>query len=535
MANRALSVARGLASAFLAGEWDPPLMTRRGQRAVGQRRVWVRDLALAARHEYPSPPRDRPYELARFLAACPPLTKAFTLAGRRCEPPPSIRRWFFAPTAMGDARWPVIGLDNLADLRAMLGLSIGDLAWFSDTSQLEKTVADERLRHYRYRWSQKASGGVRLIEEPKPLLKHIQRVLLREILDQIPVHRAAQGFCRGRSAVTYAAGHAGKSVVLHVDLEDFFGSIAASRVFGIFRQCGYPEPVAHTLTGLVTNTVSRAILSTVPRPAPPPLLTAHRRLIGHLAHPHLPQGSPTSPAIANLAAFGLDRRLSGLAVAAGGTYSRYADDLAFSWSIRRSNEELDRFLALVARIVAEEGFRVNPLKTSVRRAGERQRLAGVVVNARPNVERREYESLKATLHNAGRTGPIGQNRRQHPRFQEHLAGRIAWVNQLSPARRTASRGIPTHRLERGPRLTVNDQRRGRPGRPGRSPEKSDRGQRRSFPTSCTIQTFGSQYTPWPPETLSGASPPGNTYEPSSGNARSVHLSQSSTGATISME
>ena len=75
MANRVLTVARGLASAFLAGDWDPPLMTRRGQRAVGQRRVWVRDLALAARHEYPSPPRDRPYELARFLAACPPLTE----------------------------------------------------------------------------------------------------------------------------------------------------------------------------------------------------------------------------------------------------------------------------------------------------------------------------------------------------------------------------------------------------------------------------------------------------------------------------
>ena len=162
------------------------------------------------------------------------------------------------------------------------------------------------------------------------------------------------------------------------------------------------------------------------------MLSAHRRLGAHLAHPHLPQGSPTSPAIANLATFGLDRRLSGFAVAAGGTYSRYADDLAFSWSIRRSGEELDRLLAFVARIVAEEGFRVNPLKTSVRRAGERQRLAGVVINLRPNVERKEYELLKATLHNAGQRGPTGQNRRQHPRFKEHLAGRIAWVNQMNP-------------------------------------------------------------------------------------------------------
>jgi hypothetical protein len=170
-----------------------------------------------------------------------------------------VKRWFFARTVMGSTPWPVPVLDDLADLRGMLGLSTGNLGWFSDTKQLEHTARDERLRHYRYRWVQKASGGVRMIEEPKPLLKHFQRVVLREILDKIPAHEAAQGFCRGRSAVSYAAGHAGQSVLFHVDLEDFFGSIAAGRVFGILRRCGYPEPVAHVLTGLVTNTVPPAV------------------------------------------------------------------------------------------------------------------------------------------------------------------------------------------------------------------------------------------------------------------------------------
>jgi hypothetical protein len=345
-----------------------------------------------------------------------------------------VKRWFFARTVMGSTPWPVPVLDDLADLRGMLGLSTGNLGWFSDTKQLKHTARDERLRHYRYRWVQKASGGVRMIEEPKPLLKHFQRVVLREILDKIPAHEAAQGFCRGRSAVSYAAGHAGQSVLFHVDLEDFFGSIAAGRVFGIFRRCGYPEPVAHVLTGLVTNTVPRATLSALTRPEEPTLLSSHRRVVGHLAHPHLPQGAPTSPAIANLAAFGLDRRLSGLATAASGTYSRYADDLAFSWPSCRRDKSLDRFLSTVTDIVTEEGFRVNPLKTSVCRAGERRRLAGLVVNDYPNVERREFEALKATLHNAARTGPEAQNRHQHPRFKEHLTGRISRVNALSPVR-----------------------------------------------------------------------------------------------------
>ncbi len=325
-------------------------------------------------------------------------------------------------------------LDTVHDLRDLFGLSAPDLSWFADPKSLERSAGDERLRHYRYRWSPKRGGGARLIEEPKQVLKHVQRVILREILGHVPPHPAARGFCAGRSAVTFAAAHTGRQVLLHLDLRDFFASIAAGRVFGIFRQCGYPEPVAHLLTALVTNAVPPAVWAEAPRPADPASLDAYRRLGRHLAHPHLPQGAPTSPALANLAAFALDRRLTSLAAAAGLTYARYADELALSSPSHHSAHQVAWLIGSVTGIAEDEGFHVNEPKTSVRRAGQRQRLAGVIVNGRPNIERREYERLKAILHNAGRSGAAAENREGHPCFRDHLRGRVAWVNHLNPQR-----------------------------------------------------------------------------------------------------
>jgi hypothetical protein len=72
--------------------------------------------------------------------------------------------------------------------------------------------------------------------------------------------------------------------------------------------------------------------------------------------------------------------------------------------------------------------------TRVLRRGVRQRVAGVVVNARLNVGRAEYDALKAILFNCVRFGPEDQNRSGHADFRAHLAGRVAYVASLNPER-----------------------------------------------------------------------------------------------------
>jgi len=171
----------------------------------------------------------------------------------------------------------------------------------------------------------------------------------------------------------------------------------------------------------------------VPRPLEPRGIDAHHRLGRRLATPHLPQGAPTSPALANLAAFRLDRRLSGLARSLQATYTRYADDLAFSGSMRllRASETLRRAVADIAR---EEGLVVNERKYALATQAGRQRLCGVIVNRRLNVPREQYDTLKAILHNARVHGPASQNRAAVGDFRSHLRGRLAWIESLNPER-----------------------------------------------------------------------------------------------------
>ena len=160
---------------------------------------------------------------------------------------------------------------------------------------------------------------------------------------------------------------------------------------------------------------------------------AHHRLGRRLATPHLPQGAPTSPALANLAAFALDRRLAGLAASLGATYSRYADDLTLSGPVALLRAAGDA-RGWVAAIAAEEGFTINARKSALMTRAGRQRVCGIVVNEHPNVTRGDYDELKAILHNAARNGPVGENRAGVADFRAHLLGRIAWVESLNPSR-----------------------------------------------------------------------------------------------------
>lgn len=418
-----------LASAFLRGEWSAEALVSRGENALGGRpRRWLPQLATAViRHFGARPPLPRWRPLAEFLAsqrAVKRLRKYQSQWSRRNGidlPSPLM----LPATALQHLSLPAITTEG--NLAAWLSLAPGELNWFADCLGRERSTPPGPLRHYRYRPLRKASGQIRVLEAPKPRLKRLQRRLLHEILDRIPPHPAAHAFRAGRSVASYVAPHAGQDVVLHVDLREFFPSIRASRINALLRTIGYPEAVARLIAGLCTNSTPRDALTNGDEPE---IEFGSYRFY---REPHLPQGAPTSPALANLCAYRLDVRLSALARRFGAEYSRYADDLLFSGGAELA-QGLSRFRTFVLAIALDEGFSIRARKTRVMRRHESQRAAGVILNTHPNLPRKNFDSLRALLFNCARFGPSSQNHAGHADFREHLRGRIAYSAMINESR-----------------------------------------------------------------------------------------------------
>lgn len=306
-------------------------------------------------------------------------------------------------------------LSTPGEVARSLGLTISKLRWLCFHSEAaEKT-------HYAAFSVPKRSGGRRLIAAPMPELAAAQRWILREILDKVSVEAPAHGFLKTRSTLTNAVPHLGKDVIINVDLADFFPSIGFKRVRGVFKKLGY-SPAASTILALIATESPRVPVEHDG--------VKYQVAIGERA---LPQGAPTSPALSNLIARKLDRRLLGVSKKFGWTYTRYADDLTFS-APEGHREEIARFLAKIRHICEDEGFRINLKKGRVQRKARRQLVTGVVVNQKPGLPREEIRKIRAILHQAKKTGLEAQNKEKRPNFEAHLRGKIAYLMMVDRAK-----------------------------------------------------------------------------------------------------
>ena len=380
MANIRGLTARAMARAMLAGPPGERGLAARLQACLGRRSEWTQALAeraarWPAEHWWHLSPRS----LGRWIER-----DAGYQAAWGAQPPPAVRHYIQRPRQTLPP--PPLGLDHLVlpnwphtgALAAGLGITPAGLWRLSKPAAWQRRDALGR-QHHRFHLLPKRSGGFRLLEVPEPHLMALQRRLLEQLL--------------GRRA---------------------------SRVHALFTTLGYGEAVARDLTALCTVATPEPVLQRLREAGSLSWEQAQRH-----RDPHLAQGAPSSPALANLCAFGLDLRLDGLARTLGARFTRYADDLVLSGpaSLHAARE---RIAAWVGRIVREEGFELNHRKTRCAGASRRQQVCGVVVNRHPNLPRAAFDRLKAELHHALHDGAAAD--------REQLRGRVAWAAQLNLAK-----------------------------------------------------------------------------------------------------
>lgn len=264
-------------------------------------------------------------------------------------------------------------------------------------------LSNHTEEHYQKIQIPKRNGAWRTLYVPDSLLKYVQKQILHKVLTQLPVSYCASAYKKGCSLKKNAAPHTGKSIVLKLDILDFFGNITYISVY----QHAFPGELF-----------------------PPPV----RTLLAHLCcyRDFLPQGAPTSPYISNLVLFPFDRYMERWCKNQNITYTRYCDDLTFSGSF-----EPEAVIRKVSSFLLRMGFEINPKKMKICPQGQRQIITGIVVNEKTQVPKTYRRNLRQEIYYIEKFGLSEHLAHIHldltpEKYLEHLKGKLRYVLQINP-------------------------------------------------------------------------------------------------------
>ncbi|WP_181407991.1 reverse transcriptase domain-containing protein [Pararhizobium mangrovi] len=234
------------------------------------------------------------------------------------------------------------------------------------TPSLIFSILIRKDKHYRSFCLPKANGSTRIINSPRTYLKVIHWFILDNILSKVKNNDCVTAFISGRGPYFNAQMHSGAHHIFQTDLEEFFPSIKVQNVYRMWLSIGYNQEVAEQLSNLVTY------------------------------RGELPQGAPTSPAISNIVAGNLDKRLLKLAYEYGYKYTRYADDITFSSKERIPLE----FADAVNEQIVLGGFIESRRKRRFKGFGAAMNVTGLNINDFPQPPREWRKRTRALFHRA---------------------------------------------------------------------------------------------------------------------------------------
>ncbi|WP_203994093.1 reverse transcriptase family protein [Virgisporangium aurantiacum] len=271
---------------------------------------------------------------------------------------------------------------------------------------LREIVERKRDPYHVFEIRRRVGGSGRVISSPDPTLMHVQRWILSRILNHVPVHPASFAYRTGFSIRACASQHLGADWLVKLDLHNFFHTIDERQVYQVIRQAGYTRLVALEIARLCT----RQSTGTFPGSRRFHAMRIHDRVIANYTTNclgFLPQGAPTSGALANLVARPLDDRLTAIADDHQLVYTRYADDIVLSGLGPFNRAHAASIIRLAGTAIRESGFEPHDGKTRVVPPGARRIVLGLLIDGeRLRVPRDTRSRIEAHVYGAERFGLV---------------------------------------------------------------------------------------------------------------------------------
>ena len=256
---------------------------------------------------------------------------------------------------------PISSLESLCKVLRLEGLSSRKLLSLARNADSRYRVAKEFPK----------KKGVRLVYDVKEPLKSIQKAIHDRIFGSVNYPDYLSGGIRGRSTKTHATPHVGASVLINLDVENFFPSVTQNQVRDLFQYGFQFAPgVAEVMAKLLT----------------------HKGV--------LPQGASTSADVANLILFKVEPRMVERLQASGFGYGRFIDDMSVSSRSRKlANDAIEQAISTIISSVEGNGFKMNRQKQTIAREGQQKITVGRLVNRTLSIPKSyEQSAWAAVLH-----------------------------------------------------------------------------------------------------------------------------------------
>jgi len=288
-----------------------------------------------------------------------------------------------------------------------------------------KDIIKNRKDFYNTFYIKKKNRGLRQIKAPIDELRYLQKVILDNILNKIPLDDSCMSYRQNISIYDNASIHQNQPILYHFDLYKFFDTITEKRIYGFFRFLGYHPNLALDFAKLTTIPLSSEYIQMISDDETSPPFFPLDKNLGRL-----PQGAPTSPMLSNIILNKVDIRFRNLAKKQNINYSRYADDLIFSG--QKKNLPSKNF---IKQIITEEGFFCNDKKTKTMIKGQKQYVTGLTVTDGVHVPKKYKKDIINALYYCQKYGVQSHLKKINSNkfgFKDWLLGKIFFVKSIEP-------------------------------------------------------------------------------------------------------